>query len=96
MRNMGLSDLAIVRPQLALDVSVIRQRAIHAWPVYEQRRECDTVADAVADCVSVAGTTARTGLYRAHAQTIREAAPGLLDMAGQGPVALVFGPRTTA
>ena len=53
----------------------------------------EPVAEAVADCGLVAGTTSRPGLYRDHARTPREWAPRLLEAAAAAPVAILFGPE---
>ncbi len=90
MANAGLEELTLVNPPV-LDLGEARQMACHALHVLEGRRECATLADALADCTLVIGTSAREGLYRQHARSPREWAPIILEAAGQGPVALVFG-----
>jgi TrmH family RNA methyltransferase len=90
MANMGLSDLVLVAPG-ALDREETRMMACAAWDLFERRREVPSLAEAVADCGMVVGTTARAGLYRAHAQSPRELAPQILAAAETGRVALVFG-----
>ncbi len=93
MKNMGLRDLVIAAPAGPLDEDEGRIMACHAKDIFAARREAPTVAEAVADCGLVAGTTARPGLYRAHARTPRDWAPRLLEAAADAPVALVFGPE---
>jgi len=93
MMNCGMSDLAIVEPRNDVDESDAVQRAYHAVGVYEKRKVFATLQEAVADCGSVAGTSARKGLYRSHAKSPREWAPDLLRSAQNGKVALVFGPE---
>ncbi len=93
MKNMGLTDLVIAAPTGELDVDEGRMMALHAKDIFDARREVPTLAEAVADCGLVAGTTARAGLYRAHARSPREWAPRLLTAAADTPVALVFGPE---
>jgi tRNA/rRNA methyltransferase len=90
MANMGLSDLAIAEPR-PLNTDEARMMACHATAILESRTEFATMADAVADCGAVIGTTARTGLYRSHARTPREWAPKALEVARDGKAALVFG-----
>lgn len=94
MKNMGLSDLAIAHPRGTLDLDQARMMALHAADIFEGRKEFPSLAEAVADCQLVAGTTARTGLYRAHAKSPRDWAPHLIAAARMGRVALVFGPET--
>ncbi len=92
MANMGLSDLVLAAPR-PLDLDEARMMACHARGLLEARREFATLAEAVADCGLVMGTSARDGLYRQHARTPREWAPRALEAAALGPVALVFGPE---
>jgi len=93
LRNMGLSRLVIAEPQGPLDEQELRMMASHAIDVYENRQEYPSLREAVADCGLVAGASARTGLYRAHADSPRAWAPLLVEAAGRTPVALVFGPE---
>lgn len=90
MANMGLRQLRVVAPRVA-DWSDASKMACHAANVLEARQTCDTLAEALADCVAAAGTTVRGGLYRQHVRTPREWAPVLLSRSADGPVALVFG-----
>lgn len=91
MANMGVSDLRLVSPRFA-DWSEAGRMACHALPLLESRRIFDTLSGAVADCVAVAGTTVRLGLYRRHVRSPRDWAPDLLRLAGGGGrVALVLG-----
>jgi tRNA/rRNA methyltransferase len=93
MMNMGLSDLAVVKPTLRLDEDEVQKMSLHAYALYQRRQEYPTLAEAVADCRVVAGTSARGGLYRAHCRTAREWAPELRASAEAGRVAVVFGPE---
>jgi tRNA/rRNA methyltransferase len=90
MANTGLKQLALVAPA-NLNLQEARMLACNAWSIFESHREFATLAEAVADCGLVAGTSVRPGLYRAHARSPRDWAPTLLDAARQAPVALVFG-----
>ena len=92
MANMGLSDLALVAPA-EIDWNEASKMACAAQAILESRKTSETIAQAAADCVLVVGATARMGLYRQHAATPREAAPPILASAGNGKVALVFGPE---
>lgn len=92
MANMGLCDLALVDPK-PLKMDEARMMACHAQDILESRTEFGTLAEAVADCCVVMGTTAREGLYRQHVKTPREWAPRALEASGSGRVALVFGPE---
>lgn len=90
MANMGMSDLALVKP-LNLNLDEARKMACHAVHILESRTEYSTLGEAVASCGAVMGTTARDGLYRQHAKTPREWACKALNVAKTGKVAIVFG-----
>jgi tRNA/rRNA methyltransferase len=90
MANMGLCDLAIVSER-SLNMDEARKMACHATDILESRSTHETLQDAVQDCGTVMGTSARTGLYRQHAKTPREWAPVVLEDTSRGRVALVFG-----
>jgi tRNA/rRNA methyltransferase len=91
MANMGLRDLCLVAPRIVDGWEEGQRLACHALDLLDGRREVATLDEAVADCVAVAGTTARLGLYRQHVRTPRESAPELAKLATTGTVALVFG-----
>lgn len=92
MKNMGLSDLCLVAPR-ARSTMVARAMAVHAHDVLAQARTVDAIADAVADCRLVVGTTCRGGSYRAAADDLVAAAPEIVTAARAGSVALLFGPE---
>jgi len=91
MANMGVHDLVLAGPQICDNWEDASKLAVHATDILEARREVPTLAEAVADCAFVVGTTARGGLYRQHVKTPREVAPELLRLAANGKIALVFG-----
>lgn len=92
MANMGVRDLVIVAPRIPDGDWVEAKRlACHATDIFESRRTVATLAEAVADCAAVVGTSAREGLYRQHHRSPREAAPEILALAKTGRVALVMG-----
>jgi tRNA/rRNA methyltransferase len=93
MMNCGMTDLVIAEPRPDWNLREAEIRAFHATTLLEERREFATLAEAVADCGLVAGTSARRGQYRSHAKSPREWAPTLLDAARGTKVALVFGPE---
>jgi tRNA/rRNA methyltransferase len=92
MKNMGLRDLVLVRPRFRGRFWA-KTMAVHASDVLEASRTCETLAEAVADCGLIAGTTCRQGPYRATEHTPRSAAAELLCSARRNKVALVFGPE---
>jgi tRNA/rRNA methyltransferase len=92
MANNGLSDLVLAAPR-PLNLAEARMMACAAADIFERRREVPSLAEAVADCGLVFGSTARLGLYRSHSRTPREWAPRILEAARLAKVALVFGPE---
>ncbi|MFA5688349.1 MAG: RNA methyltransferase [Kiritimatiellales bacterium] len=91
MMNMGMTDLAVVAPEKSLDREDARRLAFRAETLLDEIKIFATLQDAVADCTVVAGTSARTGLYRDHAYLPRDIAPVVLDSAAHHKAALVFG-----
>ena len=90
MKNMGLSDLQMVNA-VPLDAWRIQGIAHDTGDVLAKAREHTSLDDAVADCVLVAAFTARHRSARWEVSTPREITGRLLDAAGEGPVALLFG-----
>lgn len=93
--NMGITDLALVNPHDRHDWDEAKRLACHADEVLGNQQVFQTLEKAVADCTVVAGTSARTGMYRDHAGLPREIAPVLLDSAAHHNAALVFGREDT-
>ena len=90
MKNMGLSQLRLVRP-LEFNPAAIESIAHRSADVLAATTLHASLDDALADAVYVAGTTARTRELVPRHLSPREAAPELLVRAEYGPVALLFG-----
>lgn len=90
MMNMGLSRLRLVRPD-DFDEHRIRGIAHRSEAVVAATGRYDSLPEAVADAVYVVGTSARGRAARTNAVHPRSAAPGLLERAAAGPVAMLFG-----
>ena len=90
MKNMGVPNLRLVRP-VDYDPWRLEGIAHDTADIIEGIRKFDTVDEAIADCVRVAGFTARR--RAAKRQTVRPAAAvaELLEYAESGPVAFMFG-----
>jgi tRNA/rRNA methyltransferase len=96
MRNMGLSDLVLVDPVADPRDRQARQLSTHGEEILNNCRVVPDLGTALADCVLVAATSARTaGPVRQLAGLPEEIMPRLLGAMpeGAGPVALVFGPE---
>jgi tRNA/rRNA methyltransferase/tRNA (cytidine32/uridine32-2'-O)-methyltransferase len=93
MKNMGLSALRLVTPDVD-DTAALLARAVHAGDVWENAQTFDTLAEAVADCAFVAGTSRRRGHKRKAITMNPHELAGYL--AGrEGRTALVFGNERT-
>lgn len=92
MMNNGLRRLRLVRPE-EYDEYRILGIAHAAQPVLDAVEIHDSLDDALADALHVAGTSARPRTAAFVWQQPRDAAPELLDLAArdQGPLALLFG-----
>lgn len=90
MKTMGLSTLRLVRPEV-FPSSIAEARASGATDVLEGAQVFDTLADAVADCVLVVGSSARRRDFVASVSDARTAAQRCVSEAASGRVALVFG-----
>ena len=88
--NMGVGELALVRPRV-YDPEQIENVAHGTRDIVARIRHHDTLDEAIADCVRVAGFTARRRAAKWAVSEPRAAAPALLEAAGDGPVALLFG-----
>src|SRR5277367_991680 len=65
MRNLGLNKLVLVAPVADPADRNARQMSTHGEAILDSARVVDDLGDAVADCVLVAGTSARLGgLFR--------------------------------
>lgn len=91
INNNGITDLAIVNPRPETDWDDARKLACNAKEQFEAIKKYDTLADAVADCTVVAGTSARTGFYRDTAYSPKEFSPIGLESAKDHKIALIFG-----
>jgi len=65
MRNFGLHDLLLVAPVADLHDRQARQLSTHGESILDNARIVAELGEAVADCILVAGTTARTGKLNA-------------------------------
>jgi tRNA/rRNA methyltransferase len=95
MRNFGLTDLVLVAPVASPTDHQARVLATHGEAVLDRCRVVGELGEAVADCVHVAGTSARTGgLFRRQAVGAPdEVMPHVVDALASGRAALVFGPE---
>jgi tRNA/rRNA methyltransferase/tRNA (cytidine32/uridine32-2'-O)-methyltransferase len=94
MKNMGLSDLRLVQPKY-FPHEEATARASGAADILERARVTDTLAEALADCVYVAATSARSRTINWPSMGPRDCAERMIMESANGPVACVFGPEKT-
>lgn len=90
MKNMGVSDLRLVRP-VHYDLTRIEQIAHDTRDVVDRIKHYETLDEALADCVRVAAFTGRRRAARWAFHSPRSMTDDLLEAAEDGPVALLFG-----
>ncbi|MDF3019089.1 MAG: tRNA (cytidine32/uridine32-2-O)-methyltransferase [Steroidobacteraceae bacterium] len=94
MKNMGLSDLVLVRPK-AYPHPDASARASGAGDLLDRARVVDSVTDAVADVGFVAATTSRPRDQNFRALDLHDAAARIFEMSQRGPAAVLFGAERT-
>jgi tRNA/rRNA methyltransferase/tRNA (cytidine32/uridine32-2'-O)-methyltransferase len=90
MKNMGADKLRLVRP-VAYDPFRLIGVAHDTHEIIESIEHFDSLAEAIGDCVRIAGFTARRRAARREIVNAADAADDLLGFAEQGNVAIVFG-----
>lgn len=92
MKNMGVTDLALVNPRYFPDKEATA-RASGAEDLLDNATVTESLQEAIADCVYVAGASARTRAINWPCLEPRACAAKLIDENARGPVAAVFGPE---
>ena len=90
MKNMGASELRLVRPCEYTDVR-LAGIAHGTFDIIERIRHFDSLDEALGDCVKVAAFTARRRAAKRALTDARAAAPEIQRAAHEGKVALLFG-----
>ena len=90
MKNMGLADLALVRPVRYPDPQA-EWRAAQAVDVLDAAKVFDSLDEAIEDCGLVAGTSARNRRVPWPTDTAAEFAERVAGHGGERPVAVLFG-----
>jgi len=90
MMNTGLSRLRLVNPD-PYDPRRVDGIAHRSREVFAATETYACLADAVADATYVVGTSARARAAQTNAVRPRSAAPGIIERAAAGPVAVLFG-----
>jgi len=92
MKNMGLSDLALVNPKYFPHEDATA-RASGAEDLLDSATVVPTLDEALADCVFAAGASARSRAIEWPFMEPRECAAKLVEEEPGGTVAVVFGPE---
>jgi tRNA (cytidine32/uridine32-2'-O)-methyltransferase len=92
MKNMGVSELALVGPRYFPHKDATA-RASGAIDVLDNARVFETLGEAVADSVFTVGASARSRAINWPTLEPRECAAKLLEESRSGPVTAVFGPE---
>ena len=92
MKNMGLSDLALVNPR-HFPHDEATARASGATDVLDNARVVSSLGEALADCVYVAGASARARTISWPSMGPRDCAERMIAESETGKVAAVFGPE---
>jgi TrmH family RNA methyltransferase len=90
MKNMGLSEMVLVRPK-EFPSPEATVRAAAANDLLERARVVGTIAEAIAGCGLVLGTSARPRSANWTVLDPRAAARRVIDAAGDRPAAVLFG-----
>ncbi len=93
MKNMGLRELALVDPAGPPTHPDARVMAVRAQDILEGALIFSQLAEAIADCTWVIGTTRRRGKGREGLIDPRHMAAEIAEIATQNKVAVVFGPE---
>lgn len=92
MKNMGLDDLALVNPKIFPHADATA-RASGADDVLNNATVVATLAEAIKDCIFVAGASARSRSLTWPYMEPRECAAKFQTLSQEGVVAAVFGPE---
>ncbi|MGB5331040.1 MAG: RNA methyltransferase [Woeseiaceae bacterium] len=92
MKNMGLSDLALVNPRYFPHEDATA-RASGATDILDNAMVVSSLADALTDCVYVAGASARSRTICWPSMGPRDCAERMISECSEGKVAAVFGPE---
>ena len=90
MKNMGQRNLYLVKPRIFPSAEVTA-RAAGADDILARAVVCDSLQDALRDCVLVVATTARARTIAWPVTTPRACVPDIIAGSASGPVAIVFG-----
>jgi len=94
MFNMGMDRLVLVSPQCTITEESYRL-AKGGKSILDSAPTCRSLKSALRGLHFVAGTTGKSGGYRAATRSLRSLVPRLLDYAARQKVGILFGPEDT-
>jgi len=94
MKTMGLNSLYLVNPRHFPHADA-DARATGALDVLRQAQVCESLSDALRDCVLAVATSSRQRELKHEMKDARDVAHVMVASASQYPVALVFGNETS-
>jgi tRNA/rRNA methyltransferase len=95
MLNMGVHRLRIVGNPDNYNIEQVKTLSIHAFSVWENAEFYPTLQEAVADCITAAGTTRRRGKKRKSWLVLPEEFVDKISDCNEGNIAIVFGNERT-
>ena len=90
MKTMGLEKLTLVTDRI-YDEERVRTLALHAYDIYENRKEFTDLKDAISDSILSVAATRRTGKGRKTSRVNPEELARHISGLGEGKVSVVFG-----
>ena len=90
MKTMGLSRLTLVTDRL-YDEDRVKTLALHAYDLYENRKEFTNLKEAVSDSILSVAATRRTGKGRKTSRFNPEELAAHIQGMGKGKISVVFG-----
>jgi tRNA/rRNA methyltransferase len=90
MKTMGLTHLTLVTDRI-YDEERVRTLALHAYDLYENRKEFTDLKDALADSILSVAATRRVGKGRKTSRISPEELADQISALGSGKVSVVFG-----
>ncbi len=90
MKTMGLTHLTLVTDRI-YDDERVRTLALHAYDLYENRKEFLDLKDALSDSILSVAATRRVGKGRKTSRVSPEQLSDLISGLGAGKVSVVFG-----
>ena len=90
MKTMGLENLTLVTDRI-YDDDRVKTLALHAYDLYENRKEFTVLQDAIKDSVLSVAATRRIGKDRKTSRVNPEQLANMINTMGDGKISIVFG-----